>query len=134
MESCHAPVYRQWCDKNQFISMLPKDVSARKVANQDAAKKQKQSMIDPHVKKKPGIKYTVPYSDTGFREAAIEWLVSTDQPIDALEHPSFHHMINIASRATAGVEVPNRKATRTYIIARFKKNLSDLRGRLNVRL
>ncbi|KAJ3816180.1 hypothetical protein F5880DRAFT_1445250, partial [Lentinula raphanica] len=117
---------------NQFVSMLPKDVSARKVAIQDAANNHKQSMIDSHVERRPGIKHTVPYSDTSFREAAIEWLVSTDQPIDALEHSSFHHMINIASRATAGVEIPNRKATRTYIIARFKKNLSDLCERLNV--
>ncbi|KAJ3828573.1 hypothetical protein F5880DRAFT_1472177 [Lentinula raphanica] len=129
------PIYRQWCEKNQFISMLPKDVQARKVAIRDAAEKHKQSTMDPHVEKKPSIKQTVPYSSALFREVAVEWLVCTDQPIDALEHPSFRQMIEIASRASSvtGVDIPNRKATRAHIIARFKKSLSDLSEQLNVR-
>ncbi|KAJ3818135.1 hypothetical protein F5880DRAFT_1491866 [Lentinula raphanica] len=127
IESCHAPTYRLWCDKTRFTSMLPKDVSARKASIKQAADKQKQSMLDAHLEQKTGIKYTVPYSSTLFCEAAVEWLVRTDQPIDALEHPSFHHMIEIASRApSAGIEIPNRKATRAYIITQFKKSLTDL--------
>ncbi|KAE9399082.1 hypothetical protein BT96DRAFT_821133, partial [Gymnopus androsaceus JB14] len=124
--------YEQWCKKNNFVSMLPKVVAARKVTAQDASAKLKQSTVDPHLEEKPEVKPRIPYSDATFREVAIEWLVSTDQPIDALEHPSFHKMIDIASRAAHGVNIPNRKATRAYIIARFKKNLTDLRKRLNV--
>ncbi|KAF8876423.1 hypothetical protein BD779DRAFT_1449448, partial [Infundibulicybe gibba] len=48
---------------------------------------------------------TVPYSDQLFRDAAIEWLVSTDQPLAALEHPKFINMINIVARATNGVVI-----------------------------
>jgi hypothetical protein len=41
-------------------------------------------------------------------------------------------MIDIAARATNGVIVPNRKTTRREIMNLFKKNLSNLRERLNV--
>lgn len=43
-------------------------------------------------------------------------------------------MIAIAARATDGVHIPNRKATRREIIDMFKQNLSNLKTRLNVRL
>ena len=59
--------------------MLPKVVAARKVTAQDASAKLKQSMVDPHLKEKPEVKPSIPYSDATFCEAAIEWLVSTDQ-------------------------------------------------------
>ncbi|KZP31896.1 hypothetical protein FIBSPDRAFT_723521, partial [Athelia psychrophila] len=56
------------------------------------------------------------------------------QPIAALEHPKFKDMIDIASRATNGVKIPNRKATRLAIIRMFKSQLSNLKKRLNVSL
>jgi hypothetical protein len=34
------------------------------------------------------------------------------KPIQALEHASFHKMIGIAARASKGVTIPNRRATR----------------------
>jgi transposase InsO family protein len=74
----------------------------------------------------------LPYSDKLFRQAAIEWLVATDQPIQALEHPHFKEMIDIASRATAGVKIPGRKATRVEIKNMFKDHLTRLKARLNV--
>jgi hypothetical protein len=49
-----------------------------------------------------------------------------------LEHPAFKAMIGIAARATKGIVIPNRKATRQEIKNLFKKNLADLRTRLNV--
>jgi len=51
-----------------------------------------------------------------------------------MEHPKFHHMIDVASRAPTGVKVkiPDRKATRRDFIESFKRNLKDLRDRLNV--
>lgn len=41
-------------------------------------------------------------------------------------------MIDIASRATKGVVVPNRKATQAEIIDIFKKQMTRLRKHLNV--
>lgn len=41
-------------------------------------------------------------------------------------------MINTASRATSGVKIPQRKATRCAIINLFKKNLYELRTRFAV--
>jgi hypothetical protein len=43
-------------------------------------------------------------------------------------------MIDIASRATNGVKIPGRKATRNEIKSLFKKHLTDLKARLNVGL
>jgi hypothetical protein len=56
------------------------------------------------------------------------------QPLQALDHPSFQKMIDVAARATKGINIPNRKATRKYIIELFKKNLDKLRLKLKVRL
>ncbi|KAH9034280.1 hypothetical protein EDB84DRAFT_1269910, partial [Lactarius hengduanensis] len=67
-----------------------------------------------------------------FRQVAVEWLVATDQPIQALDHPKFKEMINIASRATNGVKIPSGKATRYEIKALFKRHLTSLKSRLNV--
>ena len=41
-------------------------------------------------------------------------------------------MIAVAARSTRGVVVPTGKATRAYIIKLFKKNLTQLRQRINV--
>lgn len=41
-------------------------------------------------------------------------------------------MIDIASRATNGVRIPNRKATRKAIVELFKQNLTKLRNRVTV--
>ena len=55
------------------------------------------------------------------------------QPLQALEHSSFHNMIDIAARATKGITIPNRKASRKHIIELFKKTLKSLRLKLTVR-
>lgn len=61
-------------------------------------------------------------------------IFTTCQPIQALEHPKFKEMINIAARSTEGVHIPGRKATRTEIINLFKQQLSRLKEKLNVSL
>ncbi|KAN0111931.1 hypothetical protein V8E52_008021 [Russula decolorans] len=66
-----------------------------------------------------------------FQQAAIEWLVATDQPIQALEHLAFKEMINVTFHATNGVKIPGRKATRNEIKSMFKKHLMSLKLRLN---
>jgi hypothetical protein len=55
--------------------MLPKDAEKRR---NDAAS-EKQSRLDSHLREKPQKERVVPYHDDLFRDAAIEWLVSTDQ-------------------------------------------------------
>jgi hypothetical protein len=67
--------YDSWCAKNNFETKLPKAVKARKAA-QEAEDHSKQSSLDPHLEER---KTFIPYSDSLFREAAIEWLISTDQ-------------------------------------------------------
>jgi hypothetical protein len=127
--------------------MLPKDSKARR----EKAKANAQTSLDPHLEEMPIKKCVVPYSDALFQRVTIEWLVSTDQvcnkllrwclclsklpfkPIDALSHPKFHEMIDVASRAPAGVNIPGRKQTRKEILGTFKTHLTKLREHLNVR-
>jgi hypothetical protein len=54
------------------------------------------------------------------------------KPIQALKHPQFKEMIDVASRATKGVEIPGRKAMRAEIIRTFKEHLTMLKAKLNV--
>ncbi|KAJ7325907.1 hypothetical protein DFH08DRAFT_632965, partial [Mycena albidolilacea] len=96
--------YRTWCKKNNSESKLEDDIQARKnaAAEVEAAKAElHQQTLDPHLRDKP--ERVVPYSDNAFRDAALEWVIATDQPIDALNHPKFKEMINIAARAPDGV-------------------------------
>jgi len=69
-------IYREWAEKNQFVSMLPKDVQERKDKVANAAK---QCRLDSHLEEIPAQERVAPYTDHLFREATIEWLVSTDQ-------------------------------------------------------
>ena len=55
--------------------MLPKDTEKR----QNDAASEKQSRLDPHLRERPQKERVVQYNDDLFRDAAIEWLVSTDQ-------------------------------------------------------
>src|ERR1700736_4606806 len=71
------------------------------------------------------------FTDASFCEAAIHWLISTDQPIQAFEHPSFKMMIDIAMRAPNYISLPNRKATRQEILNMFKSQLTKLKDWLN---
>lgn len=54
------------------------------------------------------------------------------QPLQALQHPAFREMIDIAARATNGVKIYNMRNTRQAIIETFKQNLTRLGERLNV--
>ncbi|KAG1811093.1 hypothetical protein EV424DRAFT_1327782 [Suillus variegatus] len=123
--------YRKWAKEHLFESMLPGDVKARK---ENAA----QQSINAHLTERKLAERVVSYTDRLFKQAAIEWLVSTDQPIQALEHPKFKEMIDIAARAdmhknaTNSVKIPGRKATRAEIIRTFKTHLTGLRSKLNV--
>jgi len=59
--------------------MLPKDTLARRQAAVDEAARVQQGRVDHHFETaKPEDKPT-PYSDELFHQAAIEWLIQTDQ-------------------------------------------------------
>ena len=62
--------------------MLPRDTKARRLQ----AQKKTQQTLDGHLKEKPPAMRTVKYSDEVFRQAAIEWLIASDQvrPICAI--------------------------------------------------
>lgn len=67
--------------------MLPKDSEQRR---QDA-KRDKQSRLDPHLAEKSQKEsIIIPYTDNLFRNATIEWLVSTDQ---VMEHHLLHYTL-----------------------------------------
>ena len=54
--------------------MLPQDTDARSQDKKPAATTQ--TSLDPHLEEQNA---TVPYSDALFRDAALEWLIQTDQ-------------------------------------------------------
>jgi hypothetical protein len=61
---------------NRFPSMLPKDAEKHR---SNAASAEAQLRLDPHLRENPRKEKVVAYNDELFRDAAIEWLVSTDQ-------------------------------------------------------
>ncbi|KAH9174271.1 hypothetical protein EDB89DRAFT_1849309 [Lactarius sanguifluus] len=130
MESFHKGAYLKWAAENDFQSMLPKDAKNRR----QAAKMDTQQRPDPHLEEKPPRESVIPYTDKLFCEVAIEWLVSTDQAIQAFNHPSFQKMIHTAARASSagGVKIPDGRQTRQAIIDTFKMQLVALRKRLTV--
>ncbi|KAG2060943.1 hypothetical protein BDR06DRAFT_871193, partial [Suillus hirtellus] len=119
--------YCTWAKANTFTSKLLGDITAKKKKAAHA-----QQMIDTHLTKRKLSERTIPYTHQNFRKAAIEWLVATDQPIQALEHPKFKEMIDVASRATQGVKIPGQKAMCAKIIHVFKNHLTKLKKKLNV--
>jgi hypothetical protein len=51
------------------------------------------------------------------------------QPIQALEHASFHKMIGIVARTSKGVTIPNCRAARDEVINMFKTQMTHLKNR-----
>ncbi|KAI0282243.1 hypothetical protein BC826DRAFT_922011, partial [Russula brevipes] len=126
LEASHAGKYRNWAKGAKFISKLPGDIKKRKVAEEAM------HTLDRDLREKEISERIVPYSDRAFRRVAIEWLVATDQPIQAFEHPKFKELINITSRATRGVVIPSRKSTHTKIMHMFKDHFMRLKAQLGV--
>ncbi|KAJ7893294.1 hypothetical protein B0H14DRAFT_2334839, partial [Mycena olivaceomarginata] len=126
LEAEHYNKYHQWAKKKDFTSALPGDKkrAAQKVVSQPT--------LDASLKEIPGKEIIIPYSYAAFREAAIEWLIATDQPLDVLEHPKFRNMIEISARAKDGVRIPGRKATRDEIMDLFNRRMEQLKVKLNV--
>ncbi|KAJ7131123.1 hypothetical protein C8R44DRAFT_583248, partial [Mycena epipterygia] len=103
---------------------------AKKAADdaEEAKQKLQQKTLDPHLEEKP--ERVIRYTDQLFLDAAVEWLIATDQPIDALNHPKFKEMIDVAARAHDGVKIPGRKSTRAEILNLFQRQMEKLRVRI----
>jgi len=54
------------------------------------------------------------------------------QPIQALEHPKFKELINVASSTQNGVKIPGHKAIHTQIMHMLKDHLMRLKSQFNV--
>ena len=125
--------------------MLPEDSKSRRALSNEMLR---QTSVHDHFKPTTAEDKPIPYSDETFKQAAIEWLIETNQvstivyagwsllmylqPIQAFEHPKFQKMVNIAARATRAVKFPSRKQTRQAIIHQFKEQMKALKERLNV--
>ncbi len=76
--SCNQqPIYRNWCLQNSFESKLPGDIKKRNEAL--AAATSKQQTLDAHLQELPEKQRNIVYTEQRFREAAIEWLIATNQ-------------------------------------------------------
>lgn len=136
-------LYNTWCNENKFTTMLPKATKAAK-------EKVKQTLLDGHLQEIPKKEWATPYSDAAFHEAAIEWLITTDQvwvsswspsistnhefdqPIQAFEHPKFCNMITLTSHAANSVTIPSHKMTWEEILDMFARCMDDLKTHLKV--
>ena len=68
--------YAAWAAVHKFEFMLPGDTKRCKAIKADT---EAQQTLDPHFRELPVKEHLMPYTDLAFCQAAIEWLVSTDQ-------------------------------------------------------
>ncbi|KAG2067667.1 hypothetical protein BDR04DRAFT_1026739, partial [Suillus decipiens] len=119
-----------WCKTNDFELMLPQDV--KECIMTATVVNVQQTSLDGHLQEIPPNKVVIPYTDTLFHKAAIEWLISTSQQIQAVDHPSFKNMINIAAHAMNSMVLPNHNATHCKIMDLFKTQMMKLKDQLNL--
>ncbi|KAH0583240.1 hypothetical protein J132_09984 [Termitomyces sp. J132] len=101
LEAHHSGKYQQWAQENSLDSKLLGDIKKCKVDAEHMTQ-----TLDHNLKEKKLKEWAVKYTHKEFHRAEIEWLVTTDQPVQALKHPKFKHMIDVASHATEGVKIP----------------------------
>lgn len=128
------------------MSMLPEDTAARREGS--AGNGLKQTTTKDTFKDTP---IPVRYSDDGFRQLALEWMIATDQVsvkqlsnqinlipltllqlLSAFEELTFKQMVNMASKATTQIKIPDQKLTRIEILRMFGEYMSELKTWLNV--
>ncbi|KAI6127205.1 hypothetical protein F5141DRAFT_974791, partial [Pisolithus sp. B1] len=94
--------YLKWSAANGFMLMLPNDMKqqCKDAVSSAWSVLRRQSSLEGHLVERGPI---VQFSESAFHEATISWLIETDQPIHALQHPSFGRMVEIASHARNGI-------------------------------
>ncbi|KAF6742591.1 hypothetical protein DFP72DRAFT_830399, partial [Ephemerocybe angulata] len=113
--------YDKWCERTGFTTMLPKAVASKgcSIETQRPMPSKPSTATSFPIQPAPMSSSTV---SALFQQAAEEWLIMTNQPIDALSHPKFHELIQVAAaRATDGVTIPEKRAVRESIIRRFSR-------------
>lgn len=72
----HKEIYRSWCTKNDFNSMLPDDRAAEKAKEAGPV----QSTLDSHIVKAEKLPdRPPPYTNQNFEKAVAAWIAATDQ-------------------------------------------------------
>ncbi|KIK75910.1 hypothetical protein PAXRUDRAFT_100821, partial [Paxillus rubicundulus Ve08.2h10] len=56
--------------------------------------------LDDHLWELTPLEHVFLYSHKLFHEAAVEWVISTNQPLQFVKHLSFKKMIDVVSCAT----------------------------------
>lgn len=72
--------YRKWAQDSKFESRLPGDIKKRKAAAELVIR-----TLDGDLREKKITERVVPYTDRAFHQAAIEWLIATDQVSNAFD-------------------------------------------------
>ena len=108
-------LYRRWCKSTNFLSMLPEDAKARRA---EAIAKMEQTRVDDHFHQISPEDKPTPYSDAVFKEAAIQWLIETDQvrisSIDlSLQVPDWYII------ACGRIRTPNLSAHDSYCLLSY---------------
>ncbi len=85
---CLQNQYRKWAKVNKFNSMLPSDAKKRKKAVIDD--NLRQTHVMEHFSVAPPEDKPVPFGDATFKEAALEWLIQTDQVCSVDDSDSSH--------------------------------------------
>jgi hypothetical protein len=92
--------YRKWAQGVSYESRLPGDIKKRKAATEHATR-----TLDRDLKEKKLKDRVVPYTDKVFRQAAIEWLVATDQ-VSQILRVVFSFDVNVLLVADTGLRTP----------------------------
>jgi hypothetical protein len=71
--------YRKWAKSVSFLSKLPGDIKKRKKEEEEVNR-----TLDRHFTEKKMSERVIHYSDKLFRQAAVEWLVATDQVCNSI--------------------------------------------------
>ena len=81
--------------------MLPRDTEARRKDKE--TKTRVQTSLEPHMTERETV---VKYSDNAFREAAIEWLVETDQVCSEVVLNALYRLLMCCCTAHSSVRAP----------------------------
>ena len=126
-------------------------MKARSEAEKEEAARLKQGSLDPHLADLGQKERVLPYTDSLFRQAAIDWLIATDQVylLTRIEAPltssicSQSKHLNIRNFRKWSISQLEQQPASKYLAEKqlgrkllvpSKKNLTDLRNKLNVGL
>ncbi|KAG7096234.1 hypothetical protein E1B28_003683 [Marasmius oreades] len=106
LESMHRDAYIEWCNRNDFSSMLPRDRKAECTAVSSTTTQTTLAGVFPVTSNPTPTK--IPYTAGNFMCAALKWVIATDQALSAVEEPSYRKMIQIAAAPPNGkVDIPS---------------------------